>query len=354
MRKIVMLDSWTVCDDKGDPCGHGWKVSNEYYNYLCDDFDVVQYVNSDMLPYINNKRAKPLPFSTKRTKNKFEKIVIFWKNLKYIYYNYSNAIIWLYVPNIYSVVSMILLPKKNRSLVSLMYEDYSSNKIKEIIFKIFLLKTDLVFVTNKKLLNRVNNGVLIPDYSYNTDFYSKYKKYPKKERVICLGTMNSKKRLDEAVDAFAKNGYPLYIAGVFENKETYKRLQKNKADNILIEDRFVNSNEYYELMGSSKFCLAPYDESLYKNRTSGVIQESIFMGAIPITCKSILKFLDIKGVGYKKISDLSTFDFMSYDSKMDLQYNSTLIESFYNEENTKQTFKIEFLKLMENRCQNED
>lgn len=57
-------------------------------------------------------------------------------------------------------------------------------------------------------------------------------------------------------------------------------------------------------MAESKYCLVPYDAEFYKNRTSGVIQESLFCRTIPISHKEILEFANVDGIGYEKLDDL--------------------------------------------------
>lgn len=56
MKRVAMADVWSVCDEKGKPIGHGRKVGNEYYNYIADSFDVVQYANEGMLQHLVNPR----------------------------------------------------------------------------------------------------------------------------------------------------------------------------------------------------------------------------------------------------------------------------------------------------------
>lgn len=144
----------------------------------------------------------------------------------------------------------------------------------------------------------------IPDYAYDNFYYERFLTTKKKEQAVCLGTMNEKKLLRESVEAFKKNGYPLYIAGQFLSVETFQYLNSIKGNNIIIENRFIENEEYYKLMAESKYCLVPYDAEFYKNRTSGVIQESLFCRTIPISHKEILEFANVDGIGYEKLDDL--------------------------------------------------
>ncbi len=65
---------------------------------------------------------------------------------------------------------------------------------------------------------------------------------------------------------YATLHHSLYIAGQFISSDTYKDLLEIKGENIVvIEDRFVETEEYYRLLSESKFCILPYDPDFYKN-----------------------------------------------------------------------------------------
>ncbi len=312
-KKLAMVDFWSVSDANGKPLGHGEKVGNEYYEYIKDQYFITQYVNSSLLPYIQNPNKHALNPSIGYGENKIPKIIKHFKALRAVFHMEDN--IWFYVPDIYLFIFLLLFNKKNKKVAVNVYEEYSTNWLKHRIFLKSLSKVDVIFVTNEELLKDIPQGILIPDYTYDEKEYTDYVSEEKEERVVCLGTMNEKKKLREAVEAFSINGYPLYIAGQFSDREKYEELISTKTPNVIIEDRYVGADEYYELLGSSKFCLIPYDATFYKNRTSGVIQESLFCDAIPISDKSILSFSHIPGIGYDEIGDLKKMDFYNLSHK---------------------------------------
>lgn len=205
-------------------------------------------------------------------------------------------------------------PKSMENKVAVtIYDIYSGNKLKHWILKRALKKSDVVFVTNPKLSEKLAGSFFVPDYAYDGLFYEKYLTTEKKEQAVCLGTMNEKKLLRESVEAFTKSGYPLYIAGQFTSAETFQYLNSIKGNNIIIENRFIENEEYYKLMAESKYCLVPYDVEFYKNRTSGVIQESLFCRTIPISHKEILDFANVDGIGYERLDDLKELDLEKID-----------------------------------------
>lgn len=307
-KKIAMVDFWSVADENGKPLGHGGKVGNEYYKYVEGKFDIVQYVNQTLMPYIINPNKVALRPSVSYREEKIKRVIKHFKALKYVCKNEAD-VIWFYVPDIYLFVYLLFHNKRGKKIAVNVYEEYQTNILKNWIFRRAIKKIDVIFVTNELLIRDITQGVLIPDYTYEEDEYGKFRTLNKNERAVCLGTMNEKKKLRESVEAFTKNGYPLYIVGQFADKGVYEELLAIKGDNIEIEDRYVDNEEYYYLLGSSSYCLIPYDAEFYKNRTSGVIQESLFCDTIPISHKDILEFSGVPGIGYEDISGLDSYDF---------------------------------------------
>lgn len=312
-KHIVMVDYCSVCDEDGKPIGHGCKVGNEYYDYISAEFEVIQYVNRDMLPYIINPGKTAFAVPLRRGVGKCRRILSNLRNMLEVYRKENNSILWFYAPDMYFFIFALFMRKGSHKLIVNVFEEYRNNRMKHYIFQKALCRMDRVFVTNRNLLKGIPQGILIPDYAYRKEQYDAFLRLPKRERVICLGTMNEKKLLKEAVKAFAENGYPLHIAGQFVSEEFYHYLCSVKTDNVIIENRYVDTNEYYSMLGGSKYCLIPYDADFYKNRTSGVLQECVFVGTTPVSHKEILDFADVPGVGYEEISELAEFSFSERD-----------------------------------------
>lgn len=330
-----MVDFWSVCDENGKPVGHGGKVGNEYYEYLKDEYEVIQYVNDGMQRFLENGKIHAFSHSLKYGMRKTKRILLNFKCLREVFAREKDSVIWFYVPDIYLFLFLFLAGKGKRRIAVNLYEEYAGSSIKQWVLRQALKKTDRVFVTNQALLSRVPDGILVPDYAYRRERYEKYKTAEKTERAVCLGTMNGKKQLREAVEAFSRSGYPLYIAGQFSSQEQYERLCGMKGNNVTIENRYVDPDEYYQLLASSKFCLIPYDAEFYKNRTSGVIQECLFLDTIPLSDKEILEFSHIRGLGYDSLEELAEADL----ERMDVQ---ELYETY--EEERERFYKYDAVK----------
>jgi hypothetical protein len=302
--KVVMVDFWSTADNGGKPVGHGVKVGNEYYTYLKDAFEVKHFVNKSIVPFIKNCKVQAFRDSLEFGMPKGKRVLKNFRCLREAFRSEKDSLIWIYLQDIYGLLYLAIFPKHKNKVAVTIYDIYSENKLKHYILKSALKKADVVFVTNRKISKELVGSFFIPDYAYDNFYYERFLTTKKKEQAVCLGTMNEKKLLRESVEAFKKNGYPLYIAGQFLSVETFQYLNCIKGNNIIIENRFIENEEYYKLMAESKYCLIPYDAEFYKNRTSGVIQESLFCRTIPISHKEILEFANVDGIGYEKLDDL--------------------------------------------------
>jgi hypothetical protein len=145
--------------------------------------------------------------------------------------------------------------------------------------------------------------VRVPDY-YMTDEMSKYNGKNKKDGCVCLGEMRYGKDIAGLARVASKTDIKLTIIGAFQSKELYLKARKYQSDKITIIDRNLTYEEYLEYLSSYKYVVLPYDAKYYDGRTSGVLLEGIFVGAIPIAPKKLLEQNKIQGLGYQKISDI--------------------------------------------------
>ena len=344
MAKIVMADMYTVCDANGAPLGHGVKVGNEYYRCLSGDFEVEQYVNADVVPCLENKNAKALPIQLRADSGKFKRIYCTFKNLWYIYKKHPGDVIWAYVPDIYAFLFECLFPKGRRRLANIVFDAYSGSKAKQMILGFLCRKSDIIIVTNEHLKKVIPGALCVPDYAYGKE-YERFRSRPKKEMVVCLGTMHIKKNIKEAVEVFTQIGYPLTVVGQFASRELYEQAIKNKGNNVVVENRYLSEEEYYTLLGASKFCLIPYDPDFYKDRTSGVLQECMFLDTVPITHRSILEFSAIPGIGYTSLSDLKQALFFKQDWEGCYKKYREFREGIYDRAAVKKCMVEEFRKV---------
>ena len=183
------------------------------------------------------------------------------------------------------------------------------------IYRQALKKIQGVIYTQKGLQIPHDNTLWTPDYFYDKKIYDKYRKMEKQDKVVCLGTMNRYKKLEELVEVFKEIPYQLEICGRFDDNERYQKLLAMKSENIAITNTVLSEEEYYTKLGQAKYSILPYDMEQYTNRTSGVLLESLYVGSIPIAPKQLLEQTDLPGYWYERMEVLKYENWNCFEGK---------------------------------------
>ena len=318
MKTILLADYYGTCDKNGRPIGHSPKVLQEYSGLL----DSRYTVGAALSPCLVNAAGKRfcevvrLKFDIREhgRKGLWERIV---DKLK-LFYNIHQVlqiknydVIWFFRTDFFLFFYLFLRIKKSRpQIVALTYQEvFGQGKLGAVLswfYRKGAAKFDGLIYTQKEMAKFHSNAIFLPDYYYSGDKYRKYAQMEKSEKVVCPGTMNPYKKLEEMVKAFNSNGIMLEIKGYFYDKDRFHNLLKLKKENIEIEDIILDEEDYYRMIGEAQYCILPYDMEQYAGRTSGVLQECIFLGTIPIAPAELLRENGIQGIGYKNIMDLGT------------------------------------------------
>ena len=336
MKKVLLVDYYGTCDKEGRPIGHSPKVLREYGQLLQDNFQVSAAVSPCLLNDAKTdfKQVYTLKYNIeadenqsvpKRIKDKFK----LFHNIHQVLKRKEYDILWFYRTDFFLFFYFaIKLRKHPAKIIGQVYQEEFAQgalgKILNVVYRRGSSKFDGLIYTQKGMAARHPHTLYIPDYHYDEEKYGKYRSVKKENKSVCLGTMNPYKKLEELVDAFNKSGEKLEIKGYFYDKERFHRLLGKKKDNILIEDRILTEEEYYTALASAKYSVLPYDMNQYSNRTSGILQESLFMDMTIIAPRQLLEENGIGGIGYQQIEELS--DFQALVSKQELQRKSGLEE----------------------------
>jgi len=329
--EITMCNYYGMCDKDDNPIGHAVKVTNEYSEVLKEKYAVKLAAS----PCIAKKsisyyfeEVKHLRYDIciegngiiKRITDKFKLIANIHQILK------SSGVYFFYQVDFFFFFYMLFFyrSRKDRNIICLIYhQDFTGGRFSgtlQSIYKKALKKIDGVIYTQAEHPIEHENSIWIPDFFYSEKQYVSYQKMDKLERVACVGTMNRYKQLEELVKAFAETKMPLVIAGRFDDNDRYQKLLTLKTDNIDIQNRNLSYEEYLELVATSKYSILPYDMEQYKNRTSGVLLESIYVGSIPVAPKLLLEQNHLDGIGYENLSHLLGSDgLLSQRYKVDFQ-----------------------------------
>lgn len=317
MQKVLLVDYYGTCDETGKPIGHSPKVLQEY----CDLIEDKYIVGTALSPCLEQTAGErfcdvfKLKYDIRAYGHKglleriIDKLKLFY-NIHQVLQISSYDIIWFYRTDFFIFFYFYLKKKSDKKTIGLVYHEGFAQGILGRVLKYFYqkgaLKFDGLIYTQKGMTVFHPNTIYIPDYYYDRDKYKKYEHPKKKEKAVCPGTMTPYKKLEETIDAFNVNGIELEIKGYFYDKERFHNLLKTKKDNIVIEDVILSEEEYYSMIAEAKYCILPYDMGQYISRTSGVLQESVFLNTVPVAPERLLKENNIKGIGYKEISELAT------------------------------------------------
>lgn len=322
--KIKIIDYIGYCNGKREPTGHTVKTLNDAGMLLKDDFEI-EYIVPDIIKSfikygkviksfnIDNSKA-----GDNRNLHKIKYIIKKICVIKKILKMYDNEILWFLNTDFWLFFTLIFSDvKKNRIFVTNyigMNGDSLKSRFKNSIYKNALKKTTKVFVSDIKVNDE--KQIFIPDFYYDPRQYEKYVSKDKKNAVLSVGKMNPGKDIENLVDVFNKNGMDLTIAGEFNSKDIYNKVQSRADSNIKILNERIGYDDYYNMLGKYKFCVLPYKKNSYFNRSSGVILESLFLGAVIIAPDFLLEFTGINGIGYYDIHELEDLDLKKIENML--------------------------------------
>lgn len=317
MEKLLLVDYYGTCDEEGKPIGHSPKVLHEYCDLIKDKYIVGTALSPCLVPMAGERFRDvfKLKYDIRAYGRKglleriIDKLKLFY-NIHQVLQVKEYDIIWFYRTDFFLFFYLCLKKKCAKKIVGLVYQEGFAQGILGKVLNYFYqrgaLKFDGLIYTQKGMANFHPNTLYIPDYYYSREKYQKYEQTEKEEKVVCPGIMTPYKKLEETVKAFNTNGIALEIKGHFYDKERFHNLLKMKKDNIVIEDVILSEEEYYRMIAGAQYCILPYDMDQYVSRTSGVLQESLFLNVVPIAPIGLLNENGIQGIGYEDISELGT------------------------------------------------
>lgn len=321
MQKIAMCAYYGMCDSKKNIVGHLGKVTEEYIDLLKERYKIYlmaspciyeQYVESANVEGIKLGYDILIdePFTLK--KRITDKIKIL-KNIDKCIKSTSADTLFFYQTDFFFFLYLYLFYKKNKKRIyGLIYhQNFTGGRFEKCLNYIYrkaLKKMNGVIYTQKLQKIEHENTLCVPDYLYDSDYYAKFDKEQKENKVVCLGTMNRYKQLEELVRVFKDINIPLEVYGRFDDKNRVRELVNNKSDNVAICDCILTTEEYYQKLGEAKYSILPYNMEQYTSRTSGVLLESIYVGSTPIAPKILLEQNGMVGYGYECLDDLKSFE----------------------------------------------
>lgn len=339
-KKILLVDYYGTCNFEGNEVGHSSKVLKEYKELIQDYYEVSVALSPCLVDKIDHEASRnihsiyTLKYNIcmdnlhsvwKRVKDKFK---LFY-NLHQVFKNRNYDIMWFYRTDFFLALYLkLFVPrkrKKNRypKIIVLIYQNsFGQSIMGRILNRIYysgFQKADAIISTQSGFQSLRKPTLYIPDYYYDVRKYDVYKNTEKENKVVCVGTMSPYKQIIPLMEAFNKNGFPLEIRGFFYDKKQYQQLMDNKNDNIVVLDEILTEKEYYHTVAKAKYAVLPYDMEQYQNRTSGVLQECVFLDTIAIAPEQLLRENHIEGIGYSNIEELKEVSFFDKDLRLNYE-----------------------------------
>lgn len=343
MKEITMCNYYGMCDMSGQAVGHSYKVTSEYCELLMQKYNlflsaspclvkaVDAYPISGIIKLKHDIRID-LPFTiVKRIIDKIKLI----QNIDLCFKKSPTTKLFFYQVDFFFFFYMAYLyHKKDKKVFCLIcHQDFTGGKLEKFLKKIYqkaLKRIDGVIYTQYGSMVKHPNTCWMPDFIYKNENFKPYASLNKMDKVVCVGTMNRYKHLEELVSVFSQINYRLEIIGRFDDKTRFQLLKENAAGNITIIDKVLSEREYYTKLGEAKYSIIPYDMSQYANRTSGVLIETLFVESIPIAPTKLLVQNNLPGFGYESMEELITLTWLQ-KSFLDYQKSVNRVKEEYGE-----------------------
>jgi glycosyltransferase involved in cell wall biosynthesis len=316
MTRVTLAEYQGRCDTSHRAVGHAPKVLREYIDLNRSSCDLDVYAPEVILHEI--KDISDIPVHTldshivmKSGNSVFEKIrnkFRMFSNIRHVLKHSDADIVWFFNVEFYLFLYLALTGAHGRRIVVTLFLDgYHTGALASLKQKIFETGQKRVFrcISAGPSFSFKNMPYsFIPDYIYDGSVYDKYRTMEKEDYVVCLGTMDSGKQLEDLVAGFSSISYRLIITGRFYDKERLERLKAAATDNIEISDSYPSAEEYLSLIGHARYTVLPYSKENYSHQTSGVMQEALFTDSIVLTYEDILAGNSIPGLGFTSYSDI--------------------------------------------------
>lgn len=312
-KKVSMVDYIGCYSSKSGPVGHSLKVINDYLQEFDAELEMEVLAPKEYLPYIDTDAKKKLPYRTEAEssgKSTLRNIIAMLKSFKNIMCalkQASNDVVWFYNVDQFLFMYLFLTGMHHKKILVTLFARQYPKKYHNYCMKKVLPKLTLVVSSNLEFKRENCRSIYMPDYLFNASIYDRYCSNLKENKVVCVGTMNSSKRILELVHAFNKNNVKLEIYGLFYDEDYYRSVLGACTDNIKIENRYLDYEEYLRILGSARYCVLPYRMEAYENFTSGVLLECMYVGTVPISDDRLLSKMEVNGIGYNAIEELSVF-----------------------------------------------
>lgn len=319
MKNIYLVEYLNATTKNGEPTGHALNALNDDLNLFKGEetkYSVTIVASKKYLESFKNIKYISLKYSNSDTINNF--LPFLYKNAFNIVHllRMSNEGIYWFTNIEWTFLAILaLLPKqiiRGKTIIITQfrdnYEDLNNTKklrkLKKRLVEYSLKNRIAASINTAKIKNNYCRNIELPDFYYDPSKYAKYEVKEKSKIPLCIGTMSERKQILKLIDLFRSTDMKLEIIGHFVDNEYYNLCKNHATDNITITNKILNSEEYYSKIASHRFIILSYNMNDYKNATSGVLLETIYLKSVPVAPRKLLDFNHINGIGYETLSEI--------------------------------------------------
>lgn len=329
MKSVIIADISGFSKD-GKPSGHYWKVANGYGAILKEKYNILIAEPKTYKGFIHHN----IFFTKHHIRGLKEYNII--ENVKKIFFEINNfhqinrldadIIIFQSSGFLSTLIGLLIFNTGKKKIYLIQYTNRLHSKKYSILFNKIKHKVSGV-ISGLENVGKVysDNVLIMPDYIYSgkaAEYCSKYE-----QPFLICGIMFDAKDIEQAVDVFNDRKDKLKISGYFHDENRFKHLVKKVSENIEIENRYLNEDEYLKMIDKTQYVILPY-KSHYENATSGVIYDALFR-LKPVITKNLkgMEFVREYKLGFLYEESIEEF----FDCEHEYGDYQKNIEKFINE-----------------------
>lgn len=295
-----------ISKDNNVPIGHGFKVLWEAERYVSSmGYDISVFASKEYKGHQGYTNYENYSF-----KRSFKELL---NILKALYTLKKCDVLWFTNVDWVLFLALCLVNVRNKIVIS----EYCDNET--IISKIdgnHKLLGSLVKKLCLKGLGKINlkirsytreeteDCLYVPDFIYSNK-YEKYQSDKKTIDILVIGLINNvTKDIEGAFRVFKNTKYNLLIHGYFTDKDFKERILCEKTNNIVVIDEEIEEEQYLTEIGQAKYVLVPSRMDKYRDATSGVLTEALYIHTPVIAPNKLLENMNVDGYGYQEIDDI--------------------------------------------------
>ena len=259
------------------------------------------------------KQLIKLPYDTMHDESALMKKWHQWRNFRYLISECEDDVLVFQQAALATLmVFLAITPSIRKKAFFITYDDDAvRSTFKRFVYRFAKRKLKGIICPNNKVASQYElPSCIVPDYIYvGGNDVQKSQQFEKIYDFCLVGRLAPEKGALGIIQKYRDSHYKVLIAGNPQDPELKETLLKaaNGAENIELHLGYVEPDDYYRYIHSSKYTLLNYSGE-YSIRSSGVVFDTLFAG-VPVIGRrcAALNFIEENECGIL-YDDLATFN----------------------------------------------